>query len=354
MKVEFEPEQEALRQAVRRVFEKHLGPERLRQLWDSETGRDEELWGRLAEIGLPALLIPSEHGGLDADELDMFLALEEAGRAALPDAVVESWLLAPALLGGAGDADLAGLWLPRLAAGTARATVVFDGGTLAADAHLSDLVLVESGGQVVAYERADLVLTPVASMTPGQRLFRIVPQEGAGVVIGSGGLALARSRRAVGSAALLGGLSAYLIERAVEYAMVREQFGRIIGSFQAVKHMLAGAASLNALARHASVAATFEVARRRADHGDAATLAHVCAIDAARESNRVCLQVHGGIGFTWEHDLQIWLKHGKSLELAYGSRREAAWAAGQQALAARSCERCETLPSRRTSATPVP
>ena len=160
------------------------------------------------------------------------------------------------------------------------------------------------------------------------------PRGGAGEILATADLPGALTRSLTGSAALLNGVAHRLLELAVDHARVRFQFGRPIGSFQAIKHQLATATSLAALARHATAAATCKVAAGSADHADAAGLAHLCAVEAEAECNRVALQVHGGVGFTWEHDLQIWLKYGKTLEIGYGSRRTTAALAGTAALAA--------------------
>ncbi|MTD54672.1 acyl-CoA dehydrogenase family protein [Amycolatopsis pithecellobii] len=328
MNTGFSIEQAELRTSIRRLLEDVAPSSVLRQLWDTETGRSPRVWKGLAEIGVPALLVPPEYGGLGADELDLFPVLEEAGRAALPDAVLESCMLAPLLLAGSADDDLKRRWLPALAAGEARATVAFGSLRAVPDAHLSDVVLAVEGEQAVAYERADVTARPVPSMDPSRRLSEVTVRAGSGRPVDDAPVALARAARLAGSAVLLGGAGARLVEFAVAYAKVREQFGRPIGSFQAIKHQLATAHSRNALARHAAVGAMYELAHRAASSYDTAVLAHLCALEAARESNRVSLQVHGGIGFTWEHDLQIWLNYGKSLELGYGTWRETAYAAG--------------------------
>jgi alkylation response protein AidB-like acyl-CoA dehydrogenase len=181
---------------------------------------------------------------------------------------------------------------------------------------------------VVLLTAADVISEPLNSMDPSRRLFRVRPRPGAGQLLAQPDLGGAAARSLAGSAALLNGVAARQVALAVEYAKTRTQFGRTIGSFQAIKHQLAQAASMNALARQATTTAAYKIAQASSDHADAAVLAHLCALQAEAESNRVALQVHGGVGFTWEHNLQIWLKYGKTLELAYGSRRVAAALAG--------------------------
>jgi alkylation response protein AidB-like acyl-CoA dehydrogenase len=330
MNFDFTSEQLALRDAVRGVLSTEAAPARLRALWESPTGRDPAAWQRLAELGVPGVLVADEFDGGGGDEFDLYLVLEEAGRAALPDALLESCLLAPYLISAHGSVEFKDRWLPGLAAGTLRAAVALGGTRVVADAHVSDLLLLEDDGRLLALTREEVALEPLVSMDPSRRLFAVSSAPGAGVEVGGAEvLAAAHARRMAGSAAVLIGIATRLIELTVDYAKVRFQFGRPIGSFQGVKHQLAQAVSLNALARQAAVAAVYKLAHRSPDAADAAVLARVCAVEAESESNHVALQVHGGVGFTWEHDLQLWLKLGKSLEQAHGGRRDTAALAGR-------------------------
>ena len=331
MNLEFTPEQLAFRDSVRELLAASASPPALRDLWTTETGRSPALWELLAEVGVPAILVPEEFGGAGGDELDLALVLEEIGRAALPDAILESCLLAPYLIATSASKEIRDHWLPLMAAGSARVTVALGGTDVVPDLHVSDGVLLSRDGDLVLLTRDDLVSEPLQSMDPSRRLFRVRPRPGAGELLAEPDLDGAASRRLAGSAAMLNGVAGQLIALAVEYAKARTQFGRTIGSFQGIKHQLAQAASMNSLARQATNTATYRIARGTADHADAAALAHLCAVEAEAESNRVALQVHGGVGFTWEHNLQIWLKYGKTLEFAYGTRRATAELSGTAA-----------------------
>jgi alkylation response protein AidB-like acyl-CoA dehydrogenase len=326
--VEFTPEQIAFRDCVRELLAAYASPPVLRDLWTTQTGRSPTLWQLLAEVGVPAILVPEEFGGAGGDELDLRLVLEEIGRAALPDAILESCLLAPYLITTSASKDIRDRWLPLMAAGSARLTVALGGSDIVPDLHVSDGVLLHRGDDLVLLTKADLASEPVHSMDPSRRLFRVRPRPGAGEPLAEPDVAGAASRNLAGSAAMLNGVAGQLITLAVEYAKARTQFGRPVGSFQGVKHQLAQAASMNSLAWHATNTATYKIAHASADHADAAALAHLGAVEAEAESNRVALQVHGGVGFTWEHDLQIWLKYGKTLEFGYGTRRAAAALSG--------------------------
>jgi alkylation response protein AidB-like acyl-CoA dehydrogenase len=327
----FSSEQLALRDSVRTLARSLATPTKLRALWQTETGRDQAAWHALAEIGVAGLIVPEAWGGGGGDELDLFLVLEELGKACWPDEIVNSCLVAPYLLVSAGSEDLRERWLPRLASGEARAAVGLSGSGIVADAHVSDLVLINVSGRVVAFTREEVNLQPLVSMDPSRRLSHVTQVHAAGEDVGPADAPMAQARQAVGTASLLIGIASRLLDLTTSYVKVRNQFGRPIGSFQAVKHQLAHAVSLNSLSRNAAVASTWKVARSDVDAHDAALLALLCAVEAEAESNRVALQLHGGVGFTWEHDLQLWLKRGKALEQACGGRRQIAETVGRGA-----------------------
>jgi alkylation response protein AidB-like acyl-CoA dehydrogenase len=330
VKFDLSPEQYSLAASVRALFDRFASSPDLRKLWASDSGRDAQLWAGLANIGVPALLVPEQYDGADGDELDMVLVLVEVGRHAVPDAIVESCVLAPHLIRTCNSEEIRSVWLPRIAEG-ARVTVNRPGTTMAPDLHVSDAVILVDGDGAVLFDRGEVEAEPLASMDPSSRLFRFEPS-GPGTPLVSADVVGAATRRLAAVAAVLNGVAAHLLDSSADYAKVRQQFGRTIGSFQAVKHQLAQAASFNALARRASLGAAARIAGGAADQADSATLALMCAADAEAESNRVALQVHGGIGFTWEHDLQLWLKFGKTLELAHETRRVTAARAGATAL----------------------
>jgi alkylation response protein AidB-like acyl-CoA dehydrogenase len=334
MRVDFSDEQQAFGLSVRKLFARRAEPAGLRALWDTETGRDPQLWQDLCGTGASALLVPEEFDGVGGTEIDLCAVLEEVGRACVPDALLEALLIGPFLIGAAGSPEQKAQWLPRIASGELRVTAAVDGASVVPDAHVSDLVLLERDGEVRAFGPGELGLTRVQSMDPSRRLFRVVVPEGSGTVLPGGAAAAAgaRDRQYAGSAAVLVGLADAMVRRSVEYARTRYQFDRPIGSFQAVKHQLAQATSLISLAGRATRAALYFLATEDERAGESALLARICAVEAEFEANRVALQIHGGIGFTWEHDLQLWLKRGKALEQAHGGHRELTRRAGAAAV----------------------
>lgn len=332
MRFEYTEEQAELAVMIGRMWDRVSDAPVDRGLWTDSVGRDERVWSGLAEAGATAILVPESRGGAGGDLTDLALVLAEAGRRALPDAVIEGLVVAPVALA-LSETAVADEWSAALAEGGARATAVLGDARYAPDAHVSDIIILESDGDVRVYERGDVELSAMPSMDPSRRIFQARPI-GAGVSLALSSAARDRilAHQDAALALVLGGLSSALIDQTVEYVKVRSQFGRPIGSFQTVKHQLAQAYSRNELARRAANSAAFLVARDDARAADAAALARLCATEAEFESNRVALQLHGGVGFTWEFDLQQWLKRGKILELAYGRRGTLAERVGRAGL----------------------
>lgn len=328
-------EQRDFRTALRTLFQRRATPEHLRGLWSTETGRDPQLWQDLTALGAPALLVPEEYGGIGVSELDVSGVLEEAGRACVPDALLEGLLVGPGLIADAGSPEQQARWLPGIASGELRVTAALGGRRIVPDAHVSDLIVLQDKEGVRVLERSAVTFTRVHSMDPSRRLFAVAGGTDAGIPLATdpAAVTLAQSRQLAGSAAVLIGLSEQLLARSVAYAKERHQFGRPIGSFQAVKHQLAHATALVGMAGKAVRAALYQLSVGSPGAAEAALLARVCALEAEFEANRVALQTHGGIGFTWEHDLQQWLKRGKALEEAYGGHRELARRGGELAVA---------------------
>jgi alkylation response protein AidB-like acyl-CoA dehydrogenase len=312
---EFTPEQYALRDAARELFEKECSPSRLRAVWDADGVRDDGAWRALASVGITGLTIPESYGGQGGDALDLVLVLEEAGRAALPEPIVEAVAVGAPLLHDAGSDEQRARWLPRFAAGKAVPAVRLDGSFYAPDADRAGVLLFEHHGDLQLVERFTAAHHPTVDRA--RRLFTV--GAGDGEPLEPGHTKRARDRGAAATAAFLNGVSMRLLEMTIEHAKGRQQFGRAIGSFQAVKHMLADWHVALEAARPAAWYAAYALARGLPDASRAASVAKIAASDAHVICNREALQVHGGIGFTWEHDLHLWLKRGLALVPAFGT-----------------------------------
>jgi len=319
MQFDFSEDQRLLQQTVRDFLAGELPVEKVRELWESESGRSRELWGRLAEVGVPGLLVPEAHGGLGMDETDLVLVLEETGRAALAEPVIATAAVAAPMLAEIGG-ELAATWLPRIAAGEALVAVASPASPFVSDAHVADLLLLERDGELYALEAGQVSITPQRSNDPARRLASVEFDTAAGTKVGNGRerLAKALDRGALACAAEALGVTDRLIAMTVDYATQRVQFGVPIGSFQAVKHHLADVKVKLEYARSLVYRAAISVAHDAPTRSVDVSIAKVAATEAAALGARQGLQVHGAIGYTWEQDLHVWMRRAWSLELAWG------------------------------------
>jgi alkylation response protein AidB-like acyl-CoA dehydrogenase len=265
-----------------------------------------KVWELLADLGVTALAVPEKFDGLDAHPVDLVVALERLGRWCVPGPVSESIAVAPVLV--ADDERSAGLASGELIATVAMPPQVpyaVDAGTaglvlLATDEGVSEAVVV--GGRTAAYQSVD----------PSRRLYDVTA---AGEVWHppKGAVKRAYEFGALATAAQLVGAAEALLNEAVDYAKQRSQFGRVIGSYQAIKHKLADVHIAVELARPLVYGAALSLEPRDVSAAKAA------ASEAALLAARAALQTHGAIGFTQEHDLSLWLLRVQALRSAWGT-----------------------------------
>ncbi|MCH2185606.1 acyl-CoA/acyl-ACP dehydrogenase [Myxococcota bacterium] len=323
----FSEDQTLLQQTVRDFLEKECTPDSIRTLWESETGRSPELWAKLSEIGLPALLVPEAYGGLGLDERDAVLALEETGRFALAEPIVTTAVVAAPLLSRLTKTEHAGFaasWLERIAGGEALAAVAAAGQPLISDAHVANLLLLSKGDRLYAAEPHHVQLTAQPANDQSQRLFSVDwdTQDALCLASGDEGLSLQAEildRGAFGCAAQLVGIADRLIEMGALYASQRKQFGVPVGSFQAVKHRLANAKVDLEYGRSIVHRSAHSVFANSPSRSIDVSMAKAFIGEAARFAAGESLQVHGAIGYTYEQDLHIWMKRAWSLDLAFAS-----------------------------------
>jgi alkylation response protein AidB-like acyl-CoA dehydrogenase len=326
MQFDFSEDQRLLQSTVRDFLAGECGPDAVRALWESESGRSRALWSQLAEVGLVGALVAESHEGMGLDEVDFVLMCEEVGRAALAEPVIGTAAVAAPLLRELGDAELAARWLKPLALGEAIVAVGHPADAFVSDGHVADLLLLGVGDALYALQPAEVELEAQPANDPARRIQRVRFAAGDASPVASGerGRALldaALDRGALAAAAQQIGVADRLIELAVAYAGQREQFGVPIGSFQAVKHQLADAKLKLEYARPLVYRAAWSLAHgspRRAVH---VSMAKLAAGEAAARASRTALQVHGAIGYTWEQDLHIWMRRAASLAADWGSAR---------------------------------
>ncbi|MGY4099369.1 acyl-CoA dehydrogenase family protein [Nocardia sp. R16R-3T] len=333
MRFGFDNEQLALRDAVRGLFERHAPLDGTRDGFDDHAQRD--LWARMNKMGLPGLLLPGTAGGADATLLELGVVLLEAGRILLPGPLLASAGLAACLLQ-AGDPEHAAGPVARLASGESIGAAAVRSARLAVHGADDRVRLTGDTGPVLSGDVADLLVLAcpgdrehplvVADLTgPGVRRrstrgvdpSRVFAEftfaDAAAVAVPADPAALDRAMAAAALclAAEQVGSSEEVLQMTVDYALARHQFGRPIGAFQAVKHRCADMFVDVERARAAVLAATADHA---AGHGDPVD-AFLAAQTASRSFGRVVrssVQVHGAIGFTWEHDVPRFLKRSLS------------------------------------------
>ncbi|OBF42389.1 acyl-CoA dehydrogenase [Mycolicibacterium peregrinum] len=284
-------------------------PAAVRAWGEGDTGPGRKVWAQLTDLGVTALLVPEKYDGIEAHPVDLVVALERLGYWAVPGPVTESIAVAPILL--ANDDRSAGLASGELIATVAMPPQV----PRAVNADFAGLTLLAADGQVgdatagAAYDSVD----------PARKLFDVTA---------SGDTQAAETARAyefgvLATAAQLVGAGQAMLDQSVEYAKQRAQFGRIIGSYQAIKHKLADVLIAVELARPLVYGAALSLASQKdgatsADTARDISAAKVAAADAALLAARSALQTHGAIGFTQEHDLSLSLLRVQALRSAWG------------------------------------
>jgi alkylation response protein AidB-like acyl-CoA dehydrogenase len=260
----------------------------------------------LAEVGLPLLAVPGALGGEGMDESDVVLILEEAGYADVSLPIAETVGVVAPMLARYGSAQQCERWLPAFAGGESLGTTLCPGGGQGTRRG-ADVALAEREGRVHVVDLAEFATGDEIRMSDDSALRR--PEAS---------VAELHARGAWVTAALLNGVSRRLLHMGVEYARTREQFGVPIGSFQAVKHLLAETASAIEAARPTAWTAARAFAEDGQSPSVAASVAKALAAGAGAAANQHVLQVHGGIGFTKEHPLHGWLLYGHELESRWG------------------------------------
>ena len=293
MRFSFTEEQDMFRDTVRDLFADVCSPEAVRASWDNDDGRVPGLWSALAEMGVPAMLAPEDAGGLGMDEVDLVRILEEAGYAGVPDPLMEHAAVAVPALAEAGDSRL-----DEATGGAFVLTVALSGGgSFVVGARNADGIVVERDGLLVVAtawqgERAD-------SIDRSRRLTSLGAIEDETPLAGADA-ALANDRAALGTAAQCIGVARRLLDATVEYVAERHQFGKPVGSYQAVKHHLANVR----LGIEFSAPLVYRAAWSVAHPGSHDTITRGCdvsmakstASDAVDRACRAALQCHGAIG----------------------------------------------------------
>lgn len=319
--MDFRPSEEAtaLREAVVGAT-RAVTPAVVRGGWPGgDRGAVLKVWRALGDGGVLGVLVAEEHGGLGLDEEAAVLALEALGYCGLPLPVVETLVVAAPLLAASGSP-----LLEQVLDGSALITTVpFVSTTdLLPYGQICDAAVLTDGPLLRLYPVAGLGLECVESLDGARQLSRVTSRAD-GVLLSDDVTLIGRSqlRGALGTAAVLIGLSQRLLDMTVDYVKQREQFGVPIGSFQAIKHALASAVLAHSFARPAVLAASWSLAHDEPAAAQRVSMAKVMAAEAALEVTRTAIQCHGAIAYTTEYDLHLFAKRVWALASAWGTVR---------------------------------
>ena len=356
MNFAFTDEQEQLRDFVRSFLEEKSPESAVREQMDTEQGFDPDVWAQMSEqMGLPALTIPEEYGGQGFTRIEQVVVLEEMGRSLLCAPYFSSAVMAANTLMLSGDESAKQAHLPQIASGETRGTLAFTeqngrwdepGITMAAtadnggwrldgvkmyvlDGHTADLLIVaaRTGGGVSLFTvdpgAAGLTRTALATMDQTRKQAKLTFEGVEATLIGEEGqgwpvLESVLDLASVALAAEQVGGAQRCLDMSVEYAKVRVQFGRPIGSFQAIKHKCADMLLEVESAKSAAYYAGWCAAEMNDELPQVASLAKSYCSEAYFHAAAENIQIHGGIGFTWEHPAHLYFKRAKSSELLFG------------------------------------
>ncbi len=295
-------------------------PEAVREL--AEAGRyDDAHWAELSELGWPGIFVDEEHGGQGLGTVELAILMEELGYSLAPVPFLSN-VAAGLMLQHAGGDEQRSRWLGGIASGEARGTVgiVRDGAApLVPDADSAELIVLLDDGAGAVYAASECEIEPVETIDATRRFARVAPTS-AGDPLGE--ILPAWDRICAALSAELVGVCQRVLEMTVEYARERKQFERPIGAYQAVSHRCADMLRETESARSTTLWAAWAAEAEPETLPLAAAMAKALASDAGWNVTSSSLQVHGGIGFTWEHDLHFFLKRAKVDGALFGSARE--------------------------------
>ena len=359
-------EQEMLRQSAHQFLETECGMTYVRKMMEDDTGYSEEQWEKMADLGWMGLIFPEQYGGSGLTMADLVLVLEEMGRVVMPGPFFATVILGGLALDLGGSEAQKQRYLPEICAGKLKTTLaqveengrwdvegiqlpakkVRTGYTLSGaklfvpDAHNAGLLVVPARTKrkgpngitlfLVDATQQGIKATLLKTMDQTRKLCEVTfdnVKVGADAVLGGVGQGWALLERVLDRAkvalcAEICGGAQRVLEMSVEYAKMREQFGRPIGSFQAIQHKCANMMVQTESAKSATYYAAWAVANDAPDAHLAACMAKAYCSEAYRSVTAEGIQIHGGIGFTWEHDLHIYFKRAKGSEVTFG---DATW-----------------------------
>lgn len=310
-------EQMMFAETARTLFADSCSPDHWHRMMEADAAWDEARWAAIVDTGLTAMLLPESAGGLGLCEVDFALIAREAGYAALPEPLVESAGVAAPLLAALAPDH------PALGDPMATIAIAHPLNPVVPHADRAAAILLEKDGDAFVATPDRVTLTPAPGIDPFRRLFRVDWDAADATALGSknngADWPLALDRAALFSAAMGLGLAQRAVDLAVDYAKERQQFGKPIGSYQAVKHHLATAQVAIEFARPVVMAAAADIGRQDVHSRARVSHAKIVALEAADNAARASIQVHGAMGYSWEVDVHLFLKRALALSQSWGT-----------------------------------
>jgi alkylation response protein AidB-like acyl-CoA dehydrogenase len=335
--------QQFLKDSARKFFAGECPSAEMRRLMETDTAYDATLWSKLTEQGYTGIIFPEAYGGVGLGKVELMLLMEEAGRALLPGPFFSTVVLAGSVLEAVGNPSQKEKYLAPICRGEVRATVALVEGDASwnprdvqlsatngklngeklfvTDAAIADFIVVvaRNGVFVVDSKAHGLKISSMSGMDLTRKLYRVEFNSTRAEQIGdtaelSSAFDIATAALA---AELVGGMQR-ILDITIEYAKTRKQFGKPIGMFQAVQHQCADMYLETESARSAVYYAGWALEEKSPDAAIAVSIAKMYASDAARTVGNRGIQVHGGMGFTWENDLHLYYRRAKASETTFG------------------------------------
>ena len=335
--------QEFLKNSARQFFAGECPSAEMRRLLGTDTAYDASLWSKLADQGYTGIIYPEAYGGVGLGKVELMLLMEEAGRALLPGPFFSTVVLAGPVLDAVGTPAHKKQYLEPICKGEVRSTVaILEAGAswnlrdvqlsavngklngqkfFVSDAAVADFLIVvaRNGVFLVNAHSRGLTISPMSGMDLTRKLYTVEFNNTPAEELGSN-LNLPRAldiATAALAAELVGGMQRTL-DVTVEYAKTRKQFGKPIGMFQAVQHQCADMYLETESSRSAVYYAGWALEENAPDAATAISIAKMYCSDAARSVGNHGIQIHGGMGFTWENDLHLYYRRAKASETAFG------------------------------------
>jgi alkylation response protein AidB-like acyl-CoA dehydrogenase len=320
MNFDLNDEQQEIKRTAHKFLADRFKAEKVRQLADADS-YDDSLWKEISELGWPGIAIAEDDGGQGLGMVELAALLEESGYACAPSPLLGT-AGAALVISAAGSDEQRSEWLPKLASG--EATGAFGGfadgqSTLFCDLARADVVVTFDGEGALLAPAFEVDFEPFKAIDSTRSYGRISDAAGDRL---PGDVEAGRNRLAVAIAAELTGIAQRSLELATDYARERQQFGRPIGAYQGVSHRIASMLLATEESRSLTYYAAWTADAEPESLPLAAAMAGARASDAGWEVPASALQVFGGIGFTWEHDLQFWLKRGRVTSRLLGTPRD--------------------------------